>query len=67
MANDRNRLPVDNNDASRDEPRNQTDDERKIGLSSSRADDRDRNDDLSDIGSIDEMGSETGDLPGTSR
>lgn len=65
MTDDRNR--TDNNDASRDESRNRTDDERKIGLSSSRTGDRDRDDDMSDIGGTEEMGSETGGLAGTSR
>ncbi len=65
MSDDRKR--IDNNDASRDEPRNRTDDERGIGLSSSRTGERDRDDDLSDIGGTDEMGSETGGLAGTSR
>ena len=65
MTDDRKR--VDNNDASRDERRNQTDDEAKQGLSASRTGDRDRDDDLSDIGGTDEMTGETGGLAGTSR
>lgn len=65
MTDRRNR--VDNNDASRDERRNQTDDAAKQGLSASRTGDRDRDDDLSDIGGTDEMGGETGGLAGTSR
>jgi hypothetical protein len=65
MTSDRDR--IDNDDASRDEARNRTDDERKIGLSASRTGDRDKDDDLSDIGGTDEMGSETGGLAGTSR
>lgn len=65
MNDDRKRVRVDNNDASRDEPRNQTDDERGIGLSSSRTGDRD--DDLSDIGGTEEMDGSTGGLAGTSR
>ena len=65
MMDDRNR--VDNNDASRNERRNQTDDEAKQGLSASRTGDRDRDDDLSDIGGTDEMASQTGGLAGTSR
>lgn len=65
MTDDRKR--VDNNDASRDERRNQTDDEAKQGLSASRTGDRDRDDDMSDIGGTDEMTGETGGLAGTSR
>lgn len=65
MTDDRKR--VDNNDASRDERRNQTDDEAKQGLSASRTGDRDRDDDVSDIGGTDEMTGETGGLAGTSR
>jgi len=65
MTDERNR--VDNDDASRDERRNQTDDVAKQGLSASRTGDRNRGDDLSDIGGTDEMGSETGGLAGTSR
>jgi len=69
MTDDRNR--IDNNDASRDEDRNRTDDERGIGLntggSSSRTGDRRGDDDMSDIGGTDEMDSSTGGLAGTSR
>lgn len=65
MTDDRKR--VDNNDASRNERRNQTDDEAKQGLSASRTGDRDRDDDMSDIGGTDEMTGETGGLAGTSR
>ena len=65
MTADRNR--IDNNDASRRERRNRTDDEAKEGLSASRTGDRDQGDDLSDIGGTEEMGSETGGLAGTSR
>ena len=61
------RIRIDNDDASRDERRNQTDDVAKQGLSASRTGDRARDDDLSDIGETDEMGSETGGLAGTSR
>ena len=63
MTDDRKR--VDNDDASRNERRNQTDDEARQGLSASRTGDRD--DDVSDIGSTEEMTSETGGLAGTSR
>ena len=65
MTDDRKR--VDNNDASRNERRNQTDDEAKQGLSASRTGDRDGDDDMSDIGGTDEMTSQTGGLAGTSR
>jgi hypothetical protein len=65
MTDDRKR--VDNNDAARNERRNQTDDEAKQGLSASRTGDRDRDDDMSDIGGTDEMTSQTGGLAGTSR
>lgn len=66
MSDDRKRV-VDNNDASRRERRNQTDDEAGEGLSSSRTGDRDRDDDMSDIGSTDEMTGSTGGLAGSSR
>jgi hypothetical protein len=61
------RKRIDNDDASRDEDRNRTDDERASGLSASRTGNRDGNDDLSDIGGTDEMTSSTGGLAGTSR
>ncbi len=61
------RKRIDNDDASRNEDRNLTDDERASGLSASRTGDRDRDDDLSDIGGTDEMTSSTGGLAGTSR
>lgn len=68
MSDDRNR--VDNNDGSRDEPRNQTDDERGIGLtnkgSASRTGTR-QGEDTSDIGDTESMRSSTGGLAGTSR
>lgn len=65
MTDDRNR--IDNDDASRDEERNQTDDVARRGLSASRTGHREAGDDMSDIGGTDEMGSETGGLAGTSR
>ncbi len=58
---------IDNDDASRDEDRNRTDDERTSGLSASRTGNRDGDDDLSDIGGTDEMTSSTGGLAETSR
>jgi|GEM_PF-6072776 len=65
MTDDRDR--IDNDDASRHEDRNRTDDVAGKGLSASRTGHRDRNDDMSDIGGTDEMTGSTGGLAGTSR
>lgn len=58
---------IDRDDASPSKPLDESGNAAKAGLSASRTGDRSRDDDLSDIGGTEEMGSETGGLAGTSR